>query len=84
VFECLTIRSDTIRRCDLVGVGVALLEEMCHCGGWALSSPMLKLCPMWTLLLLLDPDVELSAPSPAPCLPGCYHASRHDDNELNL
>ena len=23
----------TIRRCDLVGVGVALLEEVCHCGG---------------------------------------------------
>lgn len=25
--------SGTIRRCDLVGVGVALLEEMCHSGG---------------------------------------------------
>jgi hypothetical protein len=24
--------SDTIRRCGLVGVGVALLEEVCHCG----------------------------------------------------
>ena len=23
----------TIRRCILVGVGVALLEEACHCGG---------------------------------------------------
>ena len=22
----------TIRRCGLIGVGVALLEEMCHCG----------------------------------------------------
>jgi hypothetical protein len=21
----------TIRRCDIVGVGVALLEEVCHC-----------------------------------------------------
>ena len=24
--------SGTIRRCGLVGVGVALLEEVCHCG----------------------------------------------------
>jgi hypothetical protein len=24
--------SGTIRRYDLVGVGVALLEELCHCG----------------------------------------------------
>ena len=23
----------TIRRCCLIGVGVAMLEEMCHCGG---------------------------------------------------
>jgi hypothetical protein len=34
--------------------------------------------------LLLDQDVELSAP-PAPCLPGCCcHASCLDDNGLNL
>ena len=25
--------SDTIRKCGLVGVGVALLEEVCHCQG---------------------------------------------------
>ena len=25
-------RSGTIRRCDLVGIGMALLEEVCHCG----------------------------------------------------
>jgi hypothetical protein len=25
--------SDTIRRCGLIEVGVALLEEVCHCGG---------------------------------------------------
>ena len=28
---CL-IGSGTIRRCDLVGVGVAMLEEVCHFG----------------------------------------------------
>ena len=35
-------------------------------------------------LLPADPDVELSAPSPAPCLSAHYHASCHDDNGLNL
>jgi hypothetical protein len=25
--------SGTVRRCGLIGVGVALLEEVCHCGG---------------------------------------------------
>jgi hypothetical protein len=24
--------SGTIKRCDIVGIGVALLEELCHCG----------------------------------------------------
>ena len=31
--------SGTIRRCGLVGVGVALLEEVCHCGG-GLCNPL--------------------------------------------
>lgn len=42
-----------IRKCGLVGVGMPLLEEM------YLSS----------FLLVVDQDVELSYPSPAPCLP---------------
>ena len=25
-------KSGTIRRYDFIGIGVALLEEMCHCG----------------------------------------------------
>ena len=29
-------------------------------------------------------DLELSAPSSAPCFPRCYHASHHDDNGMNL
>ena len=28
----LNIGSTTIRRCGLVRIGVALLEEVCHCG----------------------------------------------------
>lgn len=34
-------------------------------------------------LLLAHADVELWAPSPAPCLPVCLHASIHDNNQLN-
>jgi hypothetical protein len=35
-------------------------------------------------LLPADQDVELSAPSPASCLPAYHHASCYDDNGLNL
>ena len=28
----LSLEPGTDRRCGLVGVGVALLEEVCHCG----------------------------------------------------
>jgi hypothetical protein len=47
--------------------------------GWALRlfSKLLKDAT-------LDQDVEHSAPSPAPCLSGCCHASHHDDTGLNL
>ena len=52
--------------------GMALLEEVCHCGGWVLF-----FCSS------SEQDIELSAP-PAPCLPGYCHASHQDDNGLNL
>lgn len=32
VFECLVIEGGTMR-CDLVGIGIALLGEVCHCRG---------------------------------------------------
>jgi hypothetical protein len=35
-------------------------------------------------LLPENPDVELSAPSPAPCLLACCHGSHLEDNELSL
>ena len=74
-----------IRRCSLVGVGVALLEEVCH-WGWALRSQKLKPGPVAHLFFLLPShlDVELSATSLAPCLPLWHHASRHDNNGLDL
>lgn len=83
MFECLAIGVAQLG-------GVALLEQVCHCGGSSLRSYMLKLCTQAqcethsSLLGALDPDVDLSAPSPAPCLPAHRHASHHDDNRLNL
>lgn len=35
------------------------------------------------VLMPTDPDVELLAPSPAPRLPVCRHASHNEDNGLN-
>ena len=32
VFKCLANGNGTIRRCGLFEIGVALLEEVCHCG----------------------------------------------------
>ena len=53
-------------------------------GGWGLALRSPKLCSVWhsLLLLLVDQDVELSAPSAEPCL-FAWH-SHHDGNELNL
>jgi hypothetical protein len=64
---------------------VALLEEVCH-WGWALRFQMLnQASPGGVLFLLsLDPDVDLSATSPAPCMPVCYHATCHDSNGLSI
>jgi hypothetical protein len=69
----LGLGSGTIWKSDLVGIDVTWLEWVCHCE-----------CGHKTLILVawksvfheqpLDEDVELSAP-PAPCLPGCCHAS---------
>jgi hypothetical protein len=50
--------------------------------GWASRFPMLS--EIHSLLLPVDQDVELSAPSLAPCLVTCCHASCHDDIGLKL
>ena len=52
--------SDTRRRCELVGVCMALLESLWR---WALRFPMFKLYPVWWAVYFLlprDQDVELS------------------------
>jgi hypothetical protein len=61
--------SGTIRRCGLVGVGVAFLEEIRHWGvGFEVSDAQAKPSVSPLFLLPVDPDVELSAPFPTPCL----------------
>ena len=61
--------------------------------GWVLRFQMLKPDPLSLSLPVVcqqedlpsaSLDVELSAPSPAPCLPAHHHASRHEDDGLNL
>jgi hypothetical protein len=70
------IGSGTIRRCGLVGGSVSLY-------GVGLKASYVQALPSVVhslLLLLVDRDVELSASSPAPCLPACCHASHHCDS----
>ena len=63
-----------IRRCGLAETGLVSGRNVSL--GWAQARPL-------SLFLLPDDhDVELSAISPAPCLPKCCHASGQDDNEL--
>ena len=72
------METGTIGDCGLLGGSVSL--------GQALMSQKLKpgLVAHCLFMLSQDPDIELSATSPAPCLPACHHASHHDDNGLDL
>jgi hypothetical protein len=63
--------SGNIWRCGLVRIGVALLEEVCHCGCGLKILVLAAWKPVFSCLPL-DEDVELSAP-PAPYLPGHSH-----------
>jgi hypothetical protein len=72
-----SIKRDTIRRCGLVGENVSLRI------GFEVSDAQAMLNVISFISLSADQDVKLSAPSPAPCLPICYHVSSHD-NGLNL
>lgn len=72
-----------MRRCVLVGVGVAFLEEVYHCQGGLCGLIYAQATPNVTVPFLLpaDQNVELSAPCLAPCLPACHCASCHDEND---
>jgi hypothetical protein len=74
--------SGTIRRCGLVEEGMALLEEVCHCGGGLIDPPPSCLDAS---LLLLDFGtrcgiLNYSYTMPAWTLP----CSCLDDNGLNF
>ena len=84
MFECLPIGSGTVRRCVFVGEAITLLEEVCHCGAIFEVSYAQTISSVEHSSLPVDQDVELLAPSPAPCLPASYHASHHEDNGVNL
>jgi len=72
----------TIRRCGLVGVGVALLEEVCHCEV-SFEVSYAQALPSVEHSLLLPLDEEPSAP-PTPSLPAHHCASHSGNNTLNL
>ena len=68
-----------------------MLECVWPCWRWGFTVKMgfevihAQATPTMTHKLLLLPahqDVELSASSPAPYLPGCCHASHYDDKGL--
>jgi len=78
--------SGTIRRCGLGG-GVALLEEVCHCGmGFEVS--MLTLCPVWNyspFLSALALQASCLSTFSIVWIHGLDAAMlHHDDNGLNL
>lgn len=64
-----------------VGLGVAFLEKVCLWGAGAGALRLQKLKAVFPMPV--DPEVEISATSPAPCLPACHHASYHDNNGLS-
>ena len=73
------IETGTIGRCGIVRGSVSLGTD------FEVSEAQARPRVFHSLFLLpMDQDVELSAPSPALCLPACCHASSHDDNGLNL
>jgi hypothetical protein len=74
------IESGTVRRCVLVGGSVSLWGWALEVSSYAQTPPIVEQSVFW---LPLGQDVELSAPSPAPCLPACYYASCYE-NGLNF
>jgi hypothetical protein len=88
-FTCLKawlIGNSTIKMYGLVGVGLTLLEEVYHCGGrlWDLLSSNHDQCDTQSPSVALGSRIELSALSPALCLPALCHIFIHGDNGLNL
>lgn len=72
----------TIRRYSLVGIGIALLEEVCHWGeGFDVSYVQAK--PSGSLSLLVAYGARTLSHLSSTMF-GCYHSHHHVDNGLNL
>ena len=71
------IGSGTVRMCGLVGGSVSLGLGFEVSDAQGRPSVALSLMPA-------NPDVELSAPPPAPSLPVRHYAFCHDNNKPNL
>lgn len=62
-------------KCGSAGVGVAMLEEVCHWAGGGFGVSKAQVSPF---LLPVGLDAELSATSPESCLPMCCHENTVD------
>ena len=61
--------------------------SMSNRGQWREIAPVSALVKPVSLLLRVDSGLQVSVEEEQgiqPCLPGCHHASHHDDNGLNL
>ena len=78
----LGMGNGTIRKYGFVGIGVALWRK---CVTVKVGFEILLLA-VWKSVFCIpsEQDAELSAPSPALCLPGCCHARPHYVKGLNL
>ena len=70
----------TTGKCGFVGVGMAMLEEVCPCGGQALGVPTLKILPISCCLQDIRTLSYYSGTTSA-CMPPYSH---NDDNGLTL
>ena len=70
MFKCVAIGSDTLKKYSLLGESVALLDKCVTVEAGPLGH-ISQGMQCVSLLLSEDQDVELSASSPAPCLP-CF------------
>ena len=72
--------SGLIRRCGIVGVGVALLEQVCHCLAWALKSSC-QLPGRQSSPRSLQRKMQVLSGPPAPCLRERWCSCLDDDGE---
>ena len=78
------IGSSTIKRCDFVGIGMALAEKVSHCEGGLWGFLYSEYDPVTLLTSWCLQDVGFPATTSEPCLPAHHYTLCHDDNGLNL